>query len=63
MRSKYSSKSSKSPYSSSNTSVNSNKSFLKLCQGTAKAKIFADQMEEQEEKVRTDKKKTGVKGS
>ena len=47
MRSKYSSKSSKASSSSSNTSVKSNESLFKLRQDTEKAKIFADQIEEQ----------------
>ena len=47
VRSKYSSKGSKSSSSSSNTSVKSNKSLFKLRQDTGKAKIFADQIEEQ----------------
>ena len=47
VRSKYSSKGSKSSSSSSNTSVKSNKSLFKLRQDTGKAKILADQVEEQ----------------
>ena len=47
VRPKYSSKSSKASPSSSNTSVKSNKSLFKLRQDTEKAKIFADQIEEQ----------------
>ena len=47
VRSKYSSKGSKSSSSSSNTSVKSNKSLFKLRQDTGKAKISADQIEEQ----------------
>ena len=47
VRSKYSSKSSKSSSCSSNTSVKSNESLFKLRQETEKAKIFADQIEEQ----------------
>ena len=47
MRSKYWSKCSKSLSSSSNTSVKSNKILFKLRQHTEKAKIFADQIEEQ----------------
>ena len=47
MRSKYSSKGSKSSSSSSNTSVKSNESIFKLRQDTGKPKIFADQIREQ----------------
>ena len=47
VRSKYISKSSKASFSSSNTSVKSSESLFKLRQGTEKAKIFADQIEEQ----------------
>ena len=47
LRSKYSSKSSKALSSSSNTWLKSNESLFKLRQDTEKAKIFADQIEEQ----------------
>ena len=47
MRSKYSSKGSKSSSCSSNTSVKSNESIFKLRQDTGKPKIFADQIREQ----------------
>ena len=47
MRSKYSSKGSKSSSSSSNTSVRSNESLFKLRQDTEKAKIFGDHIGEQ----------------
>ena len=47
MRSKYSSNGSKSLSSLSNTSVKSNKIPFKLRQATEKAKIFADQIEQQ----------------
>ena len=47
VRSKYSSKSSKASSSSSNTLVKFNESLFKLRQDTEKAKIFADQIEEQ----------------
>ena len=47
MRSKYSSKGSKSSSSSSNTSVKSNESIFKLRQDTGKPKIFAGQIREQ----------------
>ena len=47
MRSKYSSKGSKSSSSSSNTSVKFSESLFKLRQDKEKAKIFADQIEEQ----------------
>ena len=47
VRSKYSSKGSKSSSSSSNTSVKPSESLFKLCQDTEKANIFADQIEEQ----------------
>ena len=47
MRSKYSSKGSKSSSSSSNTSVKFIESLFKLRQDKEKAKIFADQIEEQ----------------
>ena len=47
VRSKYSSKGSKSSSSSPNTSVKFSESLFKLRQDTEKAKIFADQIEEQ----------------
>ena len=47
MRSKYSSKGSKSSSSSSNTLVKFSESLFKLRQDKEKAKIFADQIEEQ----------------
>ena len=47
MRSKYSSKGSKSSSRSSNTLVKFSESLFKLRQDTEKAKIFADQIEEQ----------------
>ena len=51
VRSKYSSKGSKSSSSSSNTSVKFSESLFKLRQDKEKAKIFADQIEEQTKRM------------
>ena len=61
MRSKYSSKGSKTFFTSSNTLVKSNESLFKLRQDIEKAKIFADQIEEQAKKKLGLLKKTGVR--
>ena len=62
VRSKYSSKGSKTFFTSSNTLVKSNESLFKLRQDIEKAKIFADQIEEQaKRKLGLIKKKTGVR--